>query len=427
LDRFSREYATGMIELLQLSRAGFHLADTRNGLLDQNDTAGQLRAFLGFLTSSDWLKKHGRRVRLGIRQRVAEGYFFGKPPYGYRRLKTPGGPTLEPDPVEAPILAGIFAQAAAGTSAHGIALGLGAAGVLTRAGLARWDTSTVRAILSNPTYLGQIIQYAPGVQEGKRLNRFATPPGQVITFPGQHPALVDYEVFQAVSAQYFKGGQGNRQRPRKYALSGLLVCGACGRSAVVARQQPRSYRCHPYGESYPCPSVRLVRQEALERAVREWALQLANDPRAVDLAAREAVLMEWEQAQRGLAARAPIEREIAGIEAQIAAAFSLVEAGNAPALVNRRLAALETDLAGAQRALEAVGQVVEPLPVSVARGLFLGHLREGAINLQKLRGLIEKIIMPADIAAPVVLVAAGRQYSLGTLAPAKGGHETNGT
>jgi hypothetical protein len=80
-------------------------------------------------------------------------------PYGYRlhpdRPRDPRGVTT--DPAEAAIVAELFAMyLEPGASLMQLALHLDARGVPTPSGMSRWSSPTIRGILRNPTYTGQV-------------------------------------------------------------------------------------------------------------------------------------------------------------------------------------------------------------------------------------------------------------------------------
>jgi site-specific DNA recombinase len=80
-------------------------------------------------------------------------------PYGYRlspdRPRDPRGVTT--DPAEAAVVAELFAMyREPGTSLMQLAMHLDARGVPTPSGTPRWSSPTIRGILRNPTYTGQV-------------------------------------------------------------------------------------------------------------------------------------------------------------------------------------------------------------------------------------------------------------------------------
>src|SRR5262249_46641837 len=120
---------------------------------------------------------------------------------------------------------------------------LQARGIPSPRGNKYWDRTTVWGILRNPAYMGQArfgkTRLGPRRPRLRPLRGQSTQPhrsGSVYdTLPAEQiaiavPALVDEEMFQAVTAQF----QENRRRRResrkgsRYLLSGLLACAQCG-------------------------------------------------------------------------------------------------------------------------------------------------------------------------------------------------------
>ncbi len=113
------------------------------------------------IAASEWTNTSQRYKRM-LKAKRDQGYFTGKRPYGYRIIKVDGGKALEPDPVTAPIVRGMFKRYLEGRSLRQIAdwltssaIPLPQEGGRTRPDL-RWSAQTVRNILSNPASAGRI-------------------------------------------------------------------------------------------------------------------------------------------------------------------------------------------------------------------------------------------------------------------------------
>lgn len=210
----------------------------------------------------------------------------GRPPYGYmfvdgdphpnrvyaswgRRVKV-----LVPDPLTAPWVQWLFAERAKGRSVASLVRELNERGALCppaadrgrnphRSGQ-RWSLTTASAILGNPRYTGRQVwnrQSTVGHGEGGRKGGRGS--GRVVVNPVSewvfskriaHEPLVDEGTFLAVqgirAARAAKDGS-----TRAYALTGLLVCGACGRKLEPHWVHGRpAYRCrHGYSSANPRP------------------------------------------------------------------------------------------------------------------------------------------------------------------------------
>jgi site-specific DNA recombinase len=164
----------------------------------------------------------------------------------------------------------IFAQRLAGHSTARIARALNEAGIPCpsaadpgrnphRPGTG-WTLGTVTTILRNPRYTGRQVWNRQRTDRDladpadvslghKQVQRWNLPDGWVISKRPAHPALVSEADFIAVQATRAARGplpKGELAGPGKrgYLLSGLLVCGMCGRRMESAWSNGRpAYRC----------------------------------------------------------------------------------------------------------------------------------------------------------------------------------------
>lgn len=106
----------------------------------------------------------------------------------------------------------------------------------------KWGYSTVRKILSNQMYIGDLVQgvvkiKSYKVQVAQRVNQ-----DDWIIVKGTHEAIISKEDFEIVQSLLKRRGRKAPQNNKLYALSGFVKCGDCGRSM--------SRKCyhHSYGE-----------------------------------------------------------------------------------------------------------------------------------------------------------------------------------
>ncbi len=170
-----------------------------------------------------------QEVTRGMREAASRGFFLAsKAPYGYTRVKVQDGPkerpTLELDPLAAPIVKEIFEMSRRGLGLKEIARDLNQRGLTIHG--RRWYKRRLHYLLTNEAYTGTSV-WGRTAKDGQ-----APDPVRV-----EHawPAIVSRELFEAV-------GRGLKERspkvrpPRqvgsKFLLSGLLRCGRCGKSFV---------------------------------------------------------------------------------------------------------------------------------------------------------------------------------------------------
>jgi site-specific DNA recombinase len=149
-------------------------------------------------------------------------------------------------------------------------------GVLTRTGLARWNSATVHRLLKNRAYLGEAVfgktrleprrtrplRPARGNPEVSRRPYTRTRDGtQPIPIPV--PALVDPECFAKVGEQLEENKIRYRQSARgaRFLLQGLIVCPSCGYAWYgQARGSKAKLAEHPAGRY--CCAGRIALQRA---------------------------------------------------------------------------------------------------------------------------------------------------------------------
>lgn len=168
-------------------------------------------------------------AKWSIKKRFQNGtYKLSYTPYGYRW----DGRTLRIIPEQAEIVKRIFAELLAGKGTEYIAKELDAKGVPTKRG-GKWTTTTVRGIISNEKYTGDVIFQKSYTDES--FNRH-TNKGELDMYyiPDHHEAIISKEDFEAarllISQRASEKGIecGGDKYQQRYAFSGKIICGECG-------------------------------------------------------------------------------------------------------------------------------------------------------------------------------------------------------
>ncbi len=332
------------------------------------------------------------RVRGAMRALVASGtgrFLGGRPPYGYRIIRT-GRPHpnpkkavygieltgLDPDPVTAPVIRLIYELRLAGLGYRAIADRLDREGHPPpsvhdparnshRHG-SSWAVSAVRSIILNPRYKG-----TDRFGAFKKVDRLLDPTDAAAGYDvrmkrmpeenwslaeGVIPPLVTPEVWAAAQPDRMaptRGPRPDRDGDNRYALRGLMSCAACGRRMqgnVVRRRsgvQRVHYRC-TYKNEYPGSDHATglaVAEPRILPALDEWLGDLFAPDRldetvATILAAAEEAPVpdELRQAKRRAdAARTRLNRYVRALDA-----------GMDPALVARQTREAQVELAAAE-------------------------------------------------------------------------------
>ncbi len=252
-------------------------------------------------------------------------------PYGYRmspdRPRDPRG--VAADPAEAAVVAELFAMyREPGTSLMQLAMRLDARGVPTASGTPRWSSPTIRGILRNPTYTGQVYaqrtQYRAPTHRRSATRAIGHPHGSAVPLPadtwvlvGQVPALVSQAHFDEVQAKLATNRSFARRNnaAHQYLLRALVSCGRCGLACTARAVNRRNfyYLCNGKGHSVSshratrCPA-RYVPAGQLDEVVWADLCALLAEPAPLAAAVARAHGGAWLpqelQARRGTLRRA---------------------------------------------------------------------------------------------------------------------------
>ena len=316
-----RAFSGGQFQLVfpQLTHFGVELWVPELGGRIDPDSEGHemLMGLFGGLSKAE-------RRRLQIRTRnamLAHGavgrWLGGRPNYGYRlvdtdvphpqRQKAAAGiklRVLEPDPDTAPVVRRIFEMCDAGTGYRTIA------NVLEREGLPSpgevgpirhprsagvWGGSAVRAILTNPRYLGhqvvgrqrrrdELLDPMDPASGTTSRQRWQPTANWVTSDEPAWPALVEPDLWERVNVRITNNRGPHRRRPRAapgvYLLAGLVHCSVCGRSMHGATLKGKPYyRCNSQRPDYAetgHPRSTAIREERILAALDPWLGQLTD-------------------------------------------------------------------------------------------------------------------------------------------------------
>ena len=224
-------------------------------------------------------------VKWGIQKRMQSGsYSTSFDLLGYRRDDETGDPYIIPE--EAEVVKKIYGMYLDGMSVLQIKKCLESSGEKTHKGSCVWNTSSIRTILKNEKYCGDVI-----FQKTFRLDPISK---RVIINRGQkdkylvsnnHPAIIDRDVFMAVQAEILRRSSKSKTSDRtktfmgkysgKYALSELSVCGCCGSPYKRSIWTKKGYhkrvywRCQSrmeHGNKF-CKDSHGIREEDLHNAI----------------------------------------------------------------------------------------------------------------------------------------------------------------
>lgn len=229
---------------------------TVTGDVDLGTDNGRLYARIKGAVARGETERKVARMKRRYEQDREQGKPYGVArAFGYR-------PDHSPDPRTAPAVRQAYADVLAGRSLYAIAQDWNAKGFTSARGK-RWAQTGVRAVLLNAKNAG-LVTYA----------------GEVVG-QGNWAAIVDRDVYENVAAMLADPQRriGGR-RGRKYLLSGLAICGKCGKTLGSAmpskRGQMARYHCkHCHGVARKIESV--------DKYVLDVVAERLSQPDAIDL------------------------------------------------------------------------------------------------------------------------------------------------
>ena len=257
-DRLARQYAYQFVLLEEFRKHQVEVVFL-NDIAPTDSPEGHLLVQMQGMIAEFERAKILERTRRGRRFAAQQGKVsaLAHAPFGYRYVskhEAGGAARYEVIPEQAELVREMFAWVALeGLSLAEVCRRLYERGVPTATGRPRWDTATVRGILSNPAYggtakFGKTRLVPRHEQRRPRRGDPATPRYDKVTRPtADHeqesipvPALVSAELIAATAEQLAE----NRRRYRahkqgaEFLLSGLLVCGRCGSAYCGRRHRP---------------------------------------------------------------------------------------------------------------------------------------------------------------------------------------------
>lgn len=201
---------------------------------------------------SDSKKRRGKRKALEIAQ-SGRPVMGGARPYGFE------ADHVTHNPVEAAVIRDLAARALAGETLVSLTTSLQRDGVKTVSG-GEWRTTTVRQLLTSPRTWGMRVHQ-----------------GQVIG-SGTWEAIITPEQGARLQRLLLDPARRTNRTARRYLLSGMLVCGKCGRRMYSApKNGKRRYGCRTGPDSGGCGGV-FIYADPLEVFVTDAVLYRLDSP-----------------------------------------------------------------------------------------------------------------------------------------------------
>ena len=310
----------------------FKRSDTKIITLDHiydlnDDTDEELTEFKTFMSRREY-KIITKRLRRGVEQSVANGAYLSSAPYGYDKGRVGKIPSLIINPQEAEVVRLIFQMYMDGTSTADIVDHLAATGRLTRDGRP-FGRSTIRYLIANPVYAGQVVWGKKHVIAGEQRHpcgrkwREPVPEDQWKIVPGVHEPIISADVFDR--CQQIRVGRSCPSTVKSLhgivsnPLSGLVYCTHCGgRMQRQGGKGKTPYLLCPVPGCMASAKMEYVEEALMDylmKAVQDIDMELSADEQSSPLAQSiESSLQE-------------VDRELERLGAQQDRLYTLLEQG----------------------------------------------------------------------------------------------------
>jgi site-specific DNA recombinase len=255
-DRLARNYVHQVLLLEELQSSGCQV-DFLDHPMSQDPHDQLLLQIRGAVAEYE-RTLIAERMRRGRLAKLHAGLLlpWTRPPYGYRldpqRPRDPALVRLEVS--EAAVVAEIFDwYSQQGRSLFGLAKHLEGQGIASPSGKPYWSTGTLRGILTNPTYTGQVfagrMQYRPPRVRRSATHPIGRPHGTVHWQPPEQwiavaaiPAIISQEQFELAGAKLRQNQSfARRNNKAEYLLRALVSCGRCLLACQARRTGSNKY------------------------------------------------------------------------------------------------------------------------------------------------------------------------------------------
>lgn len=278
-------------------RYGIHIVTLDNAI---NTLTGQVNMF-GIYTAlyEAEADRISERVKAARRSLAHRGLFKGSnPPYGYE-VKN-GKLFIRPDKTP-DVVRYIFKQYLSGKGFDYIARQLYNNGLSTPAQIAgkknandKWQGSTIRCILTNPHYTGDLVQGRSTTKSARNKNREHNHPDNYIVVSNTHEAIISKTDFEVVQ-QLIQSRKRTRPQAEKHLFTNTLYCADCG-SGMHYKKNSRGYICGNYNKhgSKAC-SNHLIREADLQLVISSELQMFASTLKDQDILLKIESKMQQQQ------------------------------------------------------------------------------------------------------------------------------------
>ena len=301
LSRFGREYIDSGRYIERLFPAlgvRFIAINDNYDSLNGKEQADEIIIPFKNLINDAYCRDISVKIRSHLEVKRKNGEFIGSfAPYGYQKSENDRN-SLIIDPIAAGIVKDIFRMKLHGLSQDAIANRLNDMGVLSpmeyksatgsnyqtsfkTSDKAVWSSVTVRRILENELYIGNLVQGRQTTPNHKVKKTILKPEKDWVRIEKNHEAIISDRDFSIVQRLL---GMDTRISPKQsevYPLAGLIVCADCGaamvrKNAYAGGKKYQYYVCSRNKETKECSNHRIAVDRLEETVLQLLRVQISN-------------------------------------------------------------------------------------------------------------------------------------------------------
>ena len=435
-DRIGRDTFRSSMVIMRIIESGVRLVSVASGerKLD-TPTDELLLAISGFMGSAE---RHSvsRRVRAKAFDNARRGHTTGLHAFGYESVEVNGHKELRVNAAEGEIVRRIFDLCVEGYGIRRIAHRLNE----QHSELHRWSHTSVRDILKNEIYIGQVVYGRTRNEVRKGVKRkVAVPEAEWVRVERPELRIVPQPLWDAAQARkaatfaaYPQTAEGHLSGPpsrsalaSKYLLAGMLRCGVCSGKLISLRRRNRpGGKLHLYYACWTnrgrgatvCTNRRMVPMERLHDMVITVFQQDILTPARLEQVIQDLARGHEHGSARAAAVRRALEADLRRVEGRIANLTEAVAAGGEVKSLIAAIKAAEREQQDIRARLEhadGLQKATAAWDVSAYREKVMALLEDwqGALEAapQIARQILRKLLI-SDIIVTPCQNAAGRWF-----------------
>lgn len=271
ISRLARNTVDCLSLVRKLTDLGIHIHFEKEDINTKSMDSELMLTILSSLAENESIST-SKNNTWAIQKRFRNGtYKVASPPYGYDN--TDGDLVVNIEKAE--VVKRIFADALSGKGAIAIAEGLNADGIHSKRG-GEWSGSTIRFILGNEAYTGDLLLQKTYTDENFVRHQNKGERDQYF-IENHHEAIISHEEFDAAQKALKQRGkekgttEGSSKYYNRYPFSGLITCSECGstfkrRIHSSAGKKYIAWCCSKHLSSADECSMLFVRDERIKMA-----------------------------------------------------------------------------------------------------------------------------------------------------------------